>query len=645
MQPTKCGPARRSSWPVAVLLVALLVVARPAASPAAAGTGSPSRFVPVSPIRILDTRTGLGWPNGRLGFGGSMTLDIVGRGVPTSASAVAMNVTMTDSASAGYLSVWPSGLVRPEVSNLNVSGGGQTVANLVVSALGAGRVDLYASTSTDIVADVVGYFVPVPTSTFGRFERVEPTRVADTRVDGTGRLAAQQERSIAIAGRAGVPNDATAVVMTVTAANPGAAGYVVVWPDGRARPATSTLNMPGPGVSVPNLVLSGLGNGAIRVASMVATDVVVDVVGFVTGNSATLTNEGLFVPVDPSRLVDTRTGAPITRLAAGYRSDVTVAGSAPIPSNGVGAVFANLTSTRVLGGSYLTAYPAVTRTPPTSNVNVANGETAASAAVVSLGNGGRMSLYSMASSDVVVDVFGFFVGSPVDPDAEVPDVAPSPPTTPLGPGPTPDTFAVVYALPADSPFDPQLPDAIRHELDVVNAWFGGQTDGRYLRFRTADSRVEVNVVTLTQTTAQLQARTDVLNAITQELLATRQISPFEYSLVYVPITTSSCGQSGAGVSIVFMRQCAGTPRIDSATFGQGALFVAAHEMVHTLGAVPGCAPHFDGSGHVDDDPRDLMYVGPRAHDYTHVTLDPGRDDYYGHGRGDCFDVATSAAWG
>jgi hypothetical protein len=69
-------------------------------------------------------------------------------------------------------------------------------------------------------------------------------------------------------------------------------------------------------------------------------------------------------------------------------------------------------------------------------------------------------------------------------------------------------------------------------------------------------------------------------------------------------------------------------------------FAMLHELVHTVGVVPTCAPHHTQSGHVSDDPRDLMYAGPLP--WNPSILDIGRDDYYGHGRTSCLDLARSA---
>jgi uncharacterized protein (DUF1501 family) len=116
---------------------------------------------PVVPMRVLDTRTGLGAPIGPVGPNGELAVQVVGHaGVPASAQAVVLNVTATNATADTYISSYPSGAGRPNASSLNVSAG-RTAANLVLAKLGPdGAVRLFnESGSVDLLADVTGYFV------------------------------------------------------------------------------------------------------------------------------------------------------------------------------------------------------------------------------------------------------------------------------------------------------------------------------------------------------------------------------------------------------------------------------------------------------------------------------------------------------
>jgi hypothetical protein len=117
-------------------------------------------FRSLSPARILDTRTGLGYP-GKLGHNGTAGVDVTGvGGVPNGAKAIVVNTTVTEATAGSFLTVYPSDASqRPTASNLNF-GPGQTVPNLVmVKVPPNGIVNVYnAAGQVHVIFDVVGYF-------------------------------------------------------------------------------------------------------------------------------------------------------------------------------------------------------------------------------------------------------------------------------------------------------------------------------------------------------------------------------------------------------------------------------------------------------------------------------------------------------
>jgi len=122
-----------------------------------------SAFTPVSPVRLLDTRSGLGGVTGPVAADKSAVLQVAGvDGVPSSGvTAVVVNVTVVSPAANGVLTVYPDGGSVPAVSNLNF-GAGETVPNLVTVEVGSdGKVDFYngSSGTTQILADLAGYYV------------------------------------------------------------------------------------------------------------------------------------------------------------------------------------------------------------------------------------------------------------------------------------------------------------------------------------------------------------------------------------------------------------------------------------------------------------------------------------------------------
>ena len=240
-------------------------------------------FVPSSaPIRLLDTR--LDGTKVPLGPDESMTLKVT---TPGTAVAAAFNVTATQPSAATYLTIWPSGATRPVASNLNVESG-QTIPNMVIAGLGAdGTVRIYNHSGTaHVVVDLLGVFRNDAIGVLGgQFEGTVPKRILDTRTNvggfGGTPIGAASKITVTVGGVSGVPVHASSVVMNVTATDPTAEGYLVVWPSDLDRPTASNLNMV-PGMTVPYLVVVPLApNGSVDVFNQAGTThVIFDIVGW-----------------------------------------------------------------------------------------------------------------------------------------------------------------------------------------------------------------------------------------------------------------------------------------------------------------------------------------------------------------------------
>jgi YVTN family beta-propeller protein len=385
------------------------------------GDGSPSRYVAVAPARLLDTRT----TGTRPGGGTTMLVVVAGRGgVPAGAAAVALNVTVTDTTAPGFVTVWPAGLPQPEASNLNVEGAGQTVPNLVIVPLGeGGAVDVFTQSATDLVVDVVGAWQPAAAATSGRFEPTPPTRVLDTR---TGAPLVGGTTTIVDLGAAAA--HASGAVLNVTATEATAPGFVTVWGGGGSPPLASNVNVERAGQTVANMVVTPVDStGRVAVFVQSTTHLVIDLVGTFTGEAAPTSTDGLFVPLAPARVLDTRAAAPLPVLRGERRADLPLAGRAGLPASGVAAVVVNLTATESSDAGFVTAYPARTALPATSNLNTERTwQTVANLAVVAMGGDGAISLYTQRTTQLVADVSGWFVGAPAAIDPAVPAAPPAP---------------------------------------------------------------------------------------------------------------------------------------------------------------------------------------------------------------------------
>lgn len=337
-----------------------------------------SGFVPMTPLRRVDTREGQ-----RIAAGQILEVAVAGRdGVPVDATAVALSVTAVDPVGAGFITVYPCGSARPLASTLNYVAG-STIANAATIALGAGGgLCVFSSATTDVIVDLNGFWSPNGT---GLVTSIVPTRVLDTRT-GTGRVAAGTTTAVDVSSV--VPAGAIAVAVNVTAVDAGGAGFVTVFPCGAGRPLASNLNVVA-GSTVPVSVLVGRGaDGRVCVFSSTVMDVVVDVTAwFGATGSASLVSGG------PTRLLDTRdTGA---RAQAGSVTRV------PVPA-GASAVALNVTAVDPAAASFITVYPCGAGRPLASNLNVVAGQIRANQVVVGT-DGGDVCVYTQAPTHLVLD--------------------------------------------------------------------------------------------------------------------------------------------------------------------------------------------------------------------------------------------------
>ena len=381
-----------------------------------------SRYTPVQPVRILDTRDGTGQAGHqpvRLGVG-STDLNVETRlsGVPSDATAVVLNVTSEGASATTDLRVYPTpravGAPVPDVSNLNVSGS-QTRANLVTVPVGrAGMVRLRnAAGSTNVLVDLAGFYAPGAATDF---HPVTPSRVLDT---GTQtKIGPGQFVDLTVSGVSGVPGDgsAQAVVLGVTAAFPTGGTDVRVYPTptDNSFPNVSNINVTA-GRNAPNLVIVKIGDGGrvrLRNASSSVT-LLADLHGWY----GTGTSGSLFRPTKPTRVLDTRfklgTAGP-TRLGAGQSVDVRVRDTATadviagVPAAATAAVL-NLTGVAAASATDVRAYPApATFVPTVSSLNLVGGQTDADLAILRLGTGGVRLRNSGGSVALLADVAGWF---------------------------------------------------------------------------------------------------------------------------------------------------------------------------------------------------------------------------------------------
>ena len=170
----------------------------------------------------------------------------------------------------------------------------------------------------------------------------------------------------------------------------------------------STLN-PEPGMVLANEIVAKVGSdGQVEVYNRNGTvDLLFDVVGYLPAESE-------YVPLTPSRVLDTRdgTGSVKAPLGARERRSVQVTGVGGVPSSGVGAVVLNVTAVNATRTGYVTVWPAGVERPLASTLNPEPGMVLANEIVAKVGSDGRVEVYNRNGTvDLIFDVVGYLPSS------------------------------------------------------------------------------------------------------------------------------------------------------------------------------------------------------------------------------------------
>ncbi|HUG84541.1 MAG TPA: hypothetical protein VMM13_08240 [Euzebya sp.] len=223
----------------------------------------------------------------------------------------------------------------------------------------------------------------------------------------------------------------------------------------------------------------------------------------------------------------------------------------------------------------------------------------------------------------------------------------------LGWGDSPQTAAhppsqvvLFVATPDGQRDDPALLAAVQHEAQLAVSWLEVQT-GMAMRGQVARGRQ----VRLDSSASALAGSTvTAVQSIHAEVMSQTR-DPGIFPLIIVPVATATpnsgpqtCARGWTAGLVVLLGNCPSRAPSLTAEWGSELSRTIAHELVHGLGGVQDCAPNATTSGHVHDDPADLMYEGPEARPEGRIILDVGRDDYWQHDNHGCLDIADSPLW-
>lgn len=202
----------------------------------------------------------------------------------------------------------------------------------------------------------------------------------------------------------------------------------------------------------------------------------------------------------------------------------------------------------------------------------------------------------------------------------------------------------VYAVPADAPDRALDRDGtIAASARLLVEWAAQQMDGYRLRLDTAAGEPDVTFVRLRLTAADA-ARADGNERVKEELATAGLGAPRKLYAVWVEGRGSSCAAAqhrGTIATLYLWQRCSYDEEATRAGRANFLEYVMLHELLHAFGAVPTCAPHYRPGSHTSDDPRDLMHGGSQPDWVAGPIVDPGRDDYFRHGRVGCPDVSRS----
>lgn len=395
----------------------------PGTTPPPAGTSAPA-ISPVGPKRVFDTRIGqsadLLRNVAKAKVGGAYELEVqltdLAAYVPaTGVGAVSLNVTVANSEGTGFVTVYACGN-RESVSSVNFTVG-QAVANAVMSPVSStGTVCFYASAFTDIIVDINGW-LPAGQA----FSAIGPKRLFDTRLGASDLvlrtvaakpLAAGELIEVPVTGLTGyVPSSGVdSVSLNVTVTNPIAYGYITVYACG-TREEVSSVNYSA-GQTVANAVVAPVSAaGTVCFYAHSATDVIVDINGWFKTSAG-------FVGVSPQRVLDTRAGTPATlrtvaksKIGGSYVLEVRVTDlTNAVPASGVAVVSLNVTATNADGNGFVTVFACGVR-EEVSSLNYSAGQTVANAVLAPVSAAGSICLFSLAPTDVIVDINGWFAAT------------------------------------------------------------------------------------------------------------------------------------------------------------------------------------------------------------------------------------------
>ncbi len=376
------------------LLKAYTVTKAPSPPPAA-------QFVPVAPKRVLTTQ---------VKAHATDTFQVGGRaGVPAAhLAAVTLDVTASNPAKTGFLTVFPAKRARPSAQMVEFKAG-QSMTGLVTVPVVGGKASVYNGSAggAKVTADVVGYDTTKPSSGSGTGLRpLTPARILSQ-----ARVNANKAHVLTVAGVDGIPSTgAKAVALDVTVTAPAKAGHLIAYADNTGRPAVTSLSWAA-GQSVTDLVIARVTNGKVDLvnSSPGGLKLSVDAIGYYAAGGLN------FHALTAQRVMDTRTGfgeaggailaRAADRLGAMFNASAVELNVTVLGAKSPGALEAFEDGPLYEDGVTL---PNSTSLPGTSSLSFSPGQAQSSLVIVPTGSFVDFYNGSNASIQVLADVVGYY---------------------------------------------------------------------------------------------------------------------------------------------------------------------------------------------------------------------------------------------
>lgn len=407
----------------------------------AAVPANASYFEPVGPVRLADTRTEAPHTNVAKIFqrlsDRVIRIDIRNSPYVTipnahEVTAVVVGLVGIFNGQHGWVQAVPSGNTTI-VSNINMEPGDGAVANMATVRVGTdGKIDVRGLNPYHMIVDILGVYRSTSVAVRkGRLKFLPQTKraLANTRVDGA-------RITVPIPF---VPASAQAVVVNLTSAGARRGGHFTAMATGTVGiPNVSNLNYAvgdtRAGAAIVKLGPNAVNTPSIDVFSHGDTQVYVDVTGYITGDGDVVSDVGLFVPIDPFRVMDTRRARDValtgkSRLWPRWSRVFEL----PNGTNGFGlrsqmsGVAMNATIVGAMNYGFVTVLPAQTYIDDVSNLNVTRIGHVVANHVTSQASLKGIEMFCLCGGDLLADIAGWYTGSPTASTKPAPTADPAPP--------------------------------------------------------------------------------------------------------------------------------------------------------------------------------------------------------------------------